>query len=87
MKMDRHSLRCCSARVLLILLAGCAGSESVQKSNPVNSEGERHPLASVVGFQVGMEAPDFEGRDQNGDLLRLSAFRGNIVLVDFWGFW
>lgn len=35
-------------------------------------------------LQTGMIAPDFVVRDVNGDIIRLSDLRGNVVLVDFW---
>jgi hypothetical protein len=49
-------------------------------------------LASAALFemdrlQVGMTAPDFEGVDQNGKRVKLSDFRGKVVVLDFWGFW
>ena len=37
---------------------------------------------------VGIAAPDFELRNEHGDLVRLSSFRGqNIVLIFYRGFW
>jgi len=38
-------------------------------------------------LQVGMVAPDFEGEDADGKKIKLSDFRGKVVVVDFWGFW
>lgn len=50
--------------------------------------------ASAAGFlfeldhlQVGMKAPEVEGTDQAGEAFRLSAYRGKVVVLDFWGFW
>ena len=36
-----------------------------------------------MAIEVGVEAPDFELRDQNGQIVRLSSFRGvrNVLLV------
>ncbi|MCS6975501.1 MAG: protein kinase [Gemmatales bacterium] len=36
---------------------------------------------------VGMPAPEIDGEDLGGACLRLSDFRGQVVLLDFWGFW
>jgi hypothetical protein len=33
---------------------------------------------------VGKEAPDIEGEDQEGQKLKLSDYRGKVVLLDFW---
>lgn len=38
-----------------------------------------------VSTQPGMPAPDFELRDENGKLVRLSDFKGKTVYIDFWG--
>ena len=36
---------------------------------------------------VGQEAPDFVLKSMNGANLRLSEFRGQVVLVNFWARW
>ncbi len=38
-------------------------------------------------IKEGMEAPDFEVPQVNGSLIKLSSFRGNYVLLDFWASW
>lgn len=38
-------------------------------------------------LQVGMLAPDFAGKDVDGREIRLSSYRGRVVVLDFWGFW
>jgi len=32
-------------------------------------------------------APDFPAVDTNGESFRLSDYRGQVVMLDFWGFW
>ena len=38
-------------------------------------------------LQPGMVAPDIEGTDLQGQPMRLADFRGQVVLLDFWGNW
>jgi hypothetical protein len=50
------------------------------------------PAAEAVIFElehlaVGMEAPEIEGEDLDGGPMKLSEFRGKVVLLDFWGDW
>jgi len=33
---------------------------------------------------VGKEAPEIEREDQDRERFKLSAFRGKVVLLDFW---
>jgi hypothetical protein len=43
-----------------------------------------HDPASLA---VGKPAPEIIGRDASGKEMRLSEFRGKVVVLDFWGFW
>ncbi len=38
-------------------------------------------------LQVGKSAPEIAGVDENGKPMKLSSFRGRVVLLDFWGEW
>ncbi len=38
-------------------------------------------------LQIGMVAPDITGTDAEGVEFKLSDYRGQVVLLDFWGFW
>ena len=40
-----------------------------------------------IGLGVGKTAPDFEATLQNGSKVKLSDFKGDYVLLDFWGSW
>jgi peroxiredoxin len=44
------------------------------------------PLAAAPGI-VGKEAPDFALKGIDGRNLRLSEFRGQVVLINFWARW
>jgi hypothetical protein len=41
-------------------------------------------LFAMRRLAVGKEAPDIEGRDQDGKPFKLSDYRGKVVLLDFW---
>ncbi|MEK6674525.1 MAG: hypothetical protein AABZ47_02600 [Planctomycetota bacterium] len=55
------------------------GTEAAQNAEPFFFELEK--------LQVGMTAPDIEGDGIDGKKIKLSQFRGKVVVVDFWGFW
>lgn len=44
-------------------------------------------IATQKATAIGAEAPDFSLPDIDGNMLRLSDFRGKYVLLDFWGTW
>ncbi|MBS1715410.1 MAG: redoxin domain-containing protein [Armatimonadetes bacterium] len=44
-------------------------------------------LFRIDHLQVGMVAPDFEATDESGKAFKLSEYRGQVVVLDFWGFW
>jgi hypothetical protein len=47
-------------------------------------EKARAELFELRHLAVGKEAPDIEGRDQDGISFKLSDYRGKVVLLDFW---
>ena len=44
-------------------------------------------LFELRNLQIGMVAPDIVGKDAEGVEFKLSDYRGQVVLLDFWGFW
>lgn len=44
-------------------------------------------IFEMDSLQVGMQAPDIVGTDLYGEELKLSDYRGKVVLLTFWGDW
>lgn len=44
-------------------------------------------LATYAQVNTGTQAPDFTLKDLNNTAVKLSDFRGKVVLVDFWASW
>lgn len=62
------------SRILLLLGAFC-GAETSSNAELIKPAKARKP------------APDFELRDSNGNMVRLSSFKGKVVLINFWATW
>ncbi len=43
--------------------------------------------ADGAAGRIGAIAPDFEWTDEDGRVLRLSSYRGKVVVVNFWATW
>ena len=82
-----------AALLFVVACAGCKGSQTVADS----SGAQRMPLASTsqpgrtaaspVAGSVGEPAFDFELKDSTGKTVRLSDFKGKVVVLDFWATW
>lgn len=44
-------------------------------------------IFELDNLQIGMKAPEISGEDADGKTIRLSDFKGKVVVIDFWGFW
>jgi hypothetical protein len=82
--------------VVLAAVAGCsrppAGSTPAPPGGPPPGPVEPpprppRPPASSTGPVEGSLAPEISGEDVEGRPMRLSEFRGKVVLLDFWGDW
>ena len=63
--------------VVLIALASLSGNATAAETTP--------PPAAPLG--AGAVAPDFATQDPAGKTVRLSDFRGKVVVLDFWAPW
>ncbi len=67
-----------AAVTLAFVIASCGGKKETQASVP----GGGGAAAAVAA-----DKPDFDLKDLDGNAVRLSALRGNVVIVDFWATW
>lgn len=58
---------------------------NIQDCYPLRMMNER--IARSKAAAVGSAAPEFELKDLNGNLVKLSSFKGKYVLIDFWASW
>ncbi len=75
--------------LLLTLLASCTGGSPLARLFRGRPTAEPSITATPTpsrpkGTAVGQEAPDFELPTLSGDKLRLSDYRGQVVLLNFW---
>jgi thiol-disulfide isomerase/thioredoxin len=64
--------------LLALSASGCARLGLFRRAEPP-------PPLTSPGTRVGYLAPDLDGEDFEGKRLRLSDYRGKIVVVSFWG--
>ena len=55
-------------------------------SSPVPQEKKENPKPKI-GVNVGDIAPEIEMANADGKMIKLSSFKGYVVLVDFWASW
>src|SRR5438105_9037394 len=62
-----------------LALPGCGGR------NEISDGAAESAIAKAP--RPGEPAPEIKGEDMDGKPLKLSDYRGKVVLLDFWGFW
>ena len=61
--------------------------EEFKDSDPAAAADLKKQINVVMAFMEGGQAPDFSQKTPEGEDLKLSDFRGKILLVDFWASW
>jgi thiol-disulfide isomerase/thioredoxin len=64
-----------SSALLALLLTACSSYQSVEAAVAIKPAKDRKP------------APDFTLKDSSGKPVRLSEYKGKVVLLDFWATW
>jgi cytochrome oxidase Cu insertion factor (SCO1/SenC/PrrC family) len=64
---------------IVLLLVVCAFDAANAASKKSRAGGD--------GFDIGQAAPEITGKDIDNKPMKLSEFRGKVVVLDFWGFW
>src|SRR6185503_18734703 len=79
---SRHVL----TALALILAFGCArsGTEKEPGKEPVTERAGKVPADAGA---IGSQAAEFELADVSGKKVRLSDFKGKVVVLDFWATW
>jgi len=72
----------------LITISACSGNKSNPEENQVaGSETTTEQVQIPVGINIGQRAPEMEYSSPEGQLIKLSSLRGQVVLIDFWAGW
>lgn len=71
----------------IMLGAAMAAVVTVMAPSATTDQARGASVAQRGGVKAGEEAPDFQLRDMNGQLVALSNLRGKVVLINFWATW
>ena len=70
--------------ILAALVPACARKAS---TSSVATGPQRVQPYSADQLAIGKTAPDIVGEDVDGKSMKLSDYRGKVVVLDFWGNW
>jgi thiol-disulfide isomerase/thioredoxin len=74
--------------IALASVAALFGPLLVKPSSPADAGVIRAQIEDDgAAGRIGANAPDFEWTGPDGEILRLSTYRGKIVVVNFWATW
>lgn len=64
-----------------------SGFADVKSYRGTLADAAKSNLYEMENLAIGKPAPEIEGKDANGNPLKLSDHRGKVVVLDFWGDW
>lgn len=64
-----------------------AAYATVERYNMTLGESAKNSLFELRNLSIGKTAPDIIGEDVDGTPMKLSDYRGKVVVIDFWGDW
>ncbi len=56
-------------------------------SGQSSAQNESPPEDRLPGLKIGTAAPDFSLKDLNGNMVKLSDYKGKKVMLNFWATW
>jgi thiol-disulfide isomerase/thioredoxin len=73
----------CVVLISSVLFCACKAKKNTESSSSSNSD----KVGVVEGLNLGNVAPEIVMKNPDGQDMKLSSFRGKIVLIDFWASW
>lgn len=73
-------------KIKMILIAALV-TFAVYGFTNYNSRSVNSPEGEGTGYRIGQKAPEIELTSVDGKTMKLSDFRGKMVLIDFWASW
>lgn len=85
-----NKLTACILSLTLFLVSACSSSVEPESTQTLPNGYEATTTPTIVpqeGLDIGDIAPDFELVSADGEVYKLSDFRGQVVLLNFWATW
>ena len=71
----------------IALMKKLQATDGLAERNPKLHKQIESELFIAENLSIGSTAPDIVGKDHEGKEFKLSDYRGQVVLLDFWGIW
>jgi len=71
----------------ITLMKALQATDGLAESNPKLHKQIESDLFVAEKLSIGCMAPDIVGKDHDGKEFKLSDYKGQVVLLDFWGIW
>ena len=78
-----------SIKILICIFAVSAigFAFTYDSSNPLDKNDWPRKRSTLVGNNIGDQAPELAVKNPDGKLIKLSSLKGQYVLIDFWASW